>query len=100
MQLVIDIHESIYEVIKETPQMINRHLDKTTMLVHLMEVINQGTPLPEGHGDLIDRNYLLDCSYEIDSRYCEYDEVVNVTDIKAASTIIAADKEPDDEADN
>ena len=49
--------------------------------------------LPKGHGDLIDRNELLGWSYEIVSKYCEFDEVVNVTDIKDASTIIKADKE-------
>ena len=52
-----------------------------------------GTPLPKGHGDLIDRNGLLNCSYKIDSRYCEYDEVVKVDDIKDAPTILEADKE-------
>lgn len=53
----------------------------------LYDWIANGTPLPE-HGDLIDRNELLDESYQIDSMYCMYDEVVNVDDIKNAPTII------------
>lgn len=48
--------------------------------------------LPKEHGDLIDRNELLEWSYEINSMYCEYDKVVNVTDIKDVPAIIEADE--------
>ena len=58
----------------------------------LYKAIANGTPLPKGHGDLIDRKELLENKYEIDSMYCEYDEVVNVDDIKDATPIIEADK--------
>ena len=54
----------------------------------MLKAIKKGKPLPEHHGDLIDRNELLDESYQIDSMYCMYDEVVNVNDIKNAPTII------------
>ena len=54
----------------------------------IADAIRNGILLPEHHGDLIDRNELLDESYQIDSMYCEYDEVVNVDDIKDAPTII------------
>ena len=51
--------------------------------------------LPKNHGDLIDRNKLLDCSYEIDSFYCLYDLVVSVDDVKDAPTIIEAEVKAD-----
>ncbi len=61
----------------------------------LVESIWKGKMLPKGHGDLIDRNNLLYWSYEIVSRYCEFDKVVSVDNIKDAPTIIEADKEVD-----
>lgn len=77
MKMVIDIHEKDYQSIK------NGHIPFS-----VLDAIKNCTPLPEHHGDLIDRNELLDESYQIDSMYCEYDEVVNVDDIKDAPTII------------
>lgn len=64
----------------------------------IAEAIIEGTPLPKNHGDLIDRNELLDKSYETVSKYCStrmYEEVVNVDDIKSVHAIIKADKEDD-----
>ena len=92
MKLVVDIDDNIYTRLFDNGVPI----DLTTAINDATDIataIRKGTPLPKGHGDLIDRNELLDCSYEIDSMYCEYDEVVNVDDIKDAPTIIEADKE-------
>lgn len=118
MKLVIDIDEMVYKFIKETPQTINRHLGKTMMLVHLMEVINQGTPLPKGHGRLIDADKTLEVAWqdfykheeeweEKDENYlplhrfydqngfeCCHQTIVN------APTIIEADKEAKDAESN
>ena len=81
MKIVIDIPEEEYELV--------RHENKSYMTeLVLMNAVAKGIPLPEHHGDLIERNELLDYSYEIDSMYCMYDEVVNVDDIKNAPTII------------
>ena len=77
MQIVIDIPEKIYNDIKSK----NEH-------GLIFNAVKNGTPLPKNHGDLIDRNELLNNSYEIDSIYCLYDIVVNVDDIKDAPTII------------
>ena len=49
MQIVIDIPEMLYEKIQ------NRKADKRT----LETVILRGTPLPEGHGRLIDADETL-----------------------------------------
>lgn len=79
MKIVIDISDQKYKWIINNPQ---------TYTDEVHDAIRNGTPLPEHHGDLIDRTGLLDCSYEIDSMYCEYDEVVRIEDIKNAPTII------------
>lgn len=80
MKIVVEIPEEEYEFCKKQYD--------TECLDVLMIAVKYGTPLPEHHGDLIDRNELLDESYQIDSMYCEHDEVVNVDDIKDAPTII------------
>ena len=53
MKIVIDIPEDEYELV--------RHENKSyrTELV-LMNAVAEGTPLPKGHGDLIDRKYLIE----------------------------------------
>lgn len=79
MQIVIKISDQKYKWIVNNPQ---------TYTDELHEAIRNGTPLPKNHGDLIDRNELLDCSYEIDSMFCLYDLVVSVDDVKDAPTII------------
>lgn len=51
----------------------------------LREAFKEGTPLPKGHGDLIDRKDLIENG--ISKGFCDwYDE------IKMADTIIEADK--------
>ena len=88
MKIIIDISEDIREHIIDGSFGL-RPDDRYALVTAVMD----GTILPEGHGDLIDRNNLLDCSYKVDSMYCEYDEVVKVDDIKDASAIIKADRE-------
>ena len=48
MKIVIDIHEKDYQSMK------NGHISFS-----LLNAIMNGTPLPEHHGDLIDRDELL-----------------------------------------
>lgn len=81
-KIVIEIDDDLYN------EILSRKYSKT----RLEKAVANGTLLPKGHGDLIDRNELLDESYQIDSMYCMYDEVVNVNDIKNAPTILEADK--------
>ena len=84
VKIVIDIPKKTYNEIKERTIITCGEI----FAKNLVRRIRNGIPLPEHHGDLIDRNELLDESYQIDSMYCEYDEVVNVDDIKDAPTII------------
>lgn len=50
MQVVIDIDENLY-----TRLLDNGNIDAVDILKACV-AIRKGTPLPEGHGDLIDRN--------------------------------------------
>ena len=75
MQIVIDISEGAYNYIKANGARIPYH--------KLIDVIKDGTPLPKGHGDLIDRNELK----KVINQFECYDQVLD------APTIIEADKE-------
>ena len=76
MQIVIDIHEKDYQSIK------NGHIPFS-----ILDVIMRGTPLPKGHGRLIDAD-------ELESRmkigYCI---------VRNAKTIIDAESDSDDSED-
>lgn len=50
MRLVIDIKEDRYRQIKDMPNAFNSDI---------CQAIRNGTPLPKGHGDLIDRDETL-----------------------------------------
>ena len=53
MQIVINIDKQMYN------QIVNENgID--TMLIPYKEIIKNGTPLPEGHGNLIDADALVD----------------------------------------
>lgn len=57
----------------------------------LVGCLMNGTPLPKGHGNLIDENELIDeiVQEKIDGRYCD---VIYAHSIYDAETIIEADK--------
>ena len=79
IELVIKISENIYHFIK-THFRVENEVD--------MAILN-GTPLPKGHGRLIDANALLDTDRLIvDSMKCHY---IPMMDIYDAPTIIEAD---------
>ena len=91
MQVVIDIPEEEYE----------RMCKRNGLNVFLMySAIANGTPLPKGHGDLIDRDTLefrnVTVLYGYDWEYGENtyaeEEVVRADDIWNADAIIEADK--------
>lgn len=108
MKIVIDIPNEDYEFIKNLRSVIisSRGDGK---IVQLINAIKNGTPLPKGHGRLIDAeklandvNALKDNWYkdfnmnEYESgRYESYDYVETIT-IEEAPTIIEADEEGDE----
>lgn len=79
IELVIKIDEDYYEIIKHGVE-DGSDYKPWTLLAH-------GTPLPKGHGRLIDADVLAD-GFEDNYEFCE---VVNAT-----PTIIEADKESEE----
>ena len=85
MQIVIDIPEDYYKAIKEIP------VEQSTAD---MIIIRYGTPLPKGHGRLIDANRLRSI-YSINR--ANFNTVVGIQKwIDDAPTIIEADKESEE----
>lgn len=91
MQIVIDIDKELYDSIQSKLNW-NEDLQQKDIKTLLLAV-DSGVIIPEGHGDLIDRDAL---EYEIASieGYSELDyECVAREDIEEALVIIEADKE-------
>lgn len=82
IELVIKIPKELYEQCKET----ELTEENEGFNFHIINTVANGTPLPKGHGDLVDRN---DLKYE---RYNSYAYA-----IANAQTIIDADKESENE---
>ena len=81
MKLIIDISDKDYEKLKDG------HIPFS-----ILDVIQNGTPIPKGHGDLIDRNKLLRFEpmwYHLSNG----DVACPKIDIENAPTIIESDKE-------
>ncbi len=57
MKIVIDIPDEDYNVILENA---NFYIEKHWGLPTVWDAIVKGTPLPKGHGDLIDKDVVLD----------------------------------------
>lgn len=83
MEIVIKVPDGIYDFLKEHP---DRQFPYAT------EWLRQGTPLPKGHGRLIDADALDDncdwCHTDDDGSWC-----YKCKDIDNAPTVIEADKE-------
>lgn len=93
MQIVIDIDEEIYRTslpYKDTPLISNEANDYPEML----RAVANGTPLPKGHGKLIDASNLLTVTDirkdGTELTYVPYEEIEN------AEAIIEADTESED----
>lgn len=86
MQIVIEIDEEYFEIMKHNVAVKNPlcPLSQEEMVV----TVAKGTPLPKGHGKLIDENNLI--------KEIEDDIVGNYFDmrdwIRSSETIIKADK--------
>ena len=92
MQIVIEISKEEYELV--------RHGNKSPLTeLELMNAVANGTPLPKGHGRLIDGDKVLD---DIEKQYpasvsetdkCKrYARLVYYWAVKNAPTIIEADR--------
>lgn len=94
MQIVIDIPEEDYERFKKYQD--REHVDGMISV----NVIADGTLLPKGHGDLVDRNDLLAESYVIDDYAGNEINIVDRMTVEMVDAIIEADKEVNNEPDN
>ena len=54
MQIVIDIPDQMYQKIKETNMVISGRRSGRSFDYILFNAVNTGTPLPKGHGKLVD----------------------------------------------
>lgn len=87
MKLVIKLDDETYK------EVMNRtEFDTLVLGIKLIEAVQNGTPLPKKHGDLIDRDELLADSYPIDDWGGNEVDIVDVITVENAPTIIEADK--------
>ncbi len=88
MQIVIEFPKEVWE------RYVNLALDGEA-LSFWGNLIANGTPLPKGHGDLIDRDCLeLDCDW---SDYYDGFSAYSESQVRLAPTVIEADKEESEE---
>jgi hypothetical protein len=92
MKLIIDISNKTYEIIKNMLYFCDSQRSGKGITKEILTAIKQGTTLPKGHGDLIDRDELLADSYPIDDWSGNEVNIVDVMTIKMADVIIEADK--------
>lgn len=93
MELVIKLDDETYKEVMDRTE-----FDTLSLGVKVIEAVQNGRPLPKGHGDLIDANETISkiCG---NSCGCHLEECgrdipcYSVTRIKSASTVIEADKE-------
>lgn len=83
MKVVIDIPDNIYS---EYKYQVDHRIDSHPAKMY----IANGIPLPKGHGDLIDRQSLIDNG--IEKGFCDW-----YNEMKYAPTIIEADKAESEE---
>ena len=84
IQIVIDIPDKLHRQI-----ITNTYCENESDFDFLSNYIRRGTPLPKGHGRLIDEDTLKEKSFFATA----FTEVVDVLDIDDSPTIIEADKE-------
>ena len=83
MQIVIDIDDKYKDMISDINPRKGSILNDI-----ILDAAKNGTPLPKGHGRLIDESDLMpDSDYEDGTFYA-----VSIGQIKRASTIIEADR--------
>lgn len=86
MQIVIDMDENLY-----TRLFDNGDIDTVDMLKACV-AIRKGTPLPKGHGDLIDRRELKKDVYTTTEWNGDVHRIIYEASVDDADTIIEADK--------
>lgn len=104
MQLVIKIDEDTYRYMQSRCKYQNKGDKGLSKFEEVSVAIKNGTPLPKGHGRLIDADRL-----ELDYDWSEYEtnigqiivngyQAYSSTQIESAPTIIEADTESEEKA--
>ena len=92
IELVIKMPESTYKVFKNLSRIIGILVYEKDILT-LIKAVKNGTPLPKGHGELIDRNEMEYLKAIHDAKYGYISWSDAIKQIKySAPTIIEADK--------
>jgi len=111
MKIVIDIPDCDYYKIREMNVRLHEEMmtkaslkdwENANTILNLLESVKNGTPLPKGHGALIDRSKLvfyrckenvMDCppNYDFTCQNCEYGWTCKLN-IDEAPIVIPADK--------
>ena len=91
MQIVIDIPNSLYANL----QKIERG---SIASKRVLDCVRNGTPLPKGHGRLIDANELEECKEMMNTISGESKYAVLMANIRNIPTIIEADRAESEEA--
>lgn len=88
MKIVIDIPKQVYDYIRRYEHIANSDV------LDIKDAIINSTPLPKGHGDLIDRNKIEYMKAIHDLKYGKITASECATKIKySAPTIIEKDRE-------
>ena len=85
MQIVIDIDDNLYA------RLFDNGVDNYDDAEDMAKAIRKGTPLPKGHGNLIDSNVLWDAFQDLGQDFYE------AFDFAETNAVIEADKEVDNE---
>ena len=89
-EIVIKIDENVYTRLFDNG--IQDNEIATDDICEMAKAIRKGTVLPKGHGDLIDRNDLLQESYCIDDWSGNEVNIIDTMTVEMADTIIEADR--------
>lgn len=84
IELVIKIDEDYIKQIDRL-RFLSDKIEDRSLQINVINAIKNGTPLPEGHSDLIDRNELLKEPMDLSNVPSNY--------VKIAKAIIKADTE-------
>ena len=86
MKIVIDISEELYKNVIE-------HIKMGYIGSDVWIAVANGTPLPKGHGDLIDRDALKQhsCGGDYDGCGGFTQEYIPISDVDSAPAVILAD---------
>lgn len=86
IELVVKVDEDVYRECMNGYDVEIKVGDHIFTSDWATELIRNGTPLPKGHGDLIDRNELM-----VDYTSWYWDDYVSAEQIKNAEAVLVAD---------